>query len=237
MGKEEPGKAKRARITIIKNGPYQVDGPLPLRTGVIKCNEQGQALGWEYGDLIPTGESYTLCRCGKSSKAPFCDGVHSEHGFTGDETTKRESYIEGCDIVDGPNLILSDNYRLCAGARFCDSYGGTWKLAQQSDNPKAREIAIKQAGDCPAGRLVVYDKDTLEPIEPEFKKEIVLVEDPSTGSSGPLWVKAGVEIVSSDGHVYETRNRVTLCRCGRSSNMPFCDGSHINSCDKEHKGK
>ena len=237
MGKKESEKPRQARITIVQNGPYQVDGHLPLRTGVIRSNENGQALGWEYGDPIPTKESYALCRCGRSSKAPFCDGQHSKHGFIGQETAKRESYIEGCDVVEGPGLVLTDNYRLCAGARFCDSYGGTWKLAQQSDNPKAREIAIRQAGDCPGGRLVVYDNETLEPIEPHFKKEIVLVEDPASGSSGPLWVKAGVEIVSSDGHVYETRNRVTLCRCGRSNNMPFCDGSHINRHNKEQKEK
>ena len=29
-----------------------------------------------------------------------------------------------------------------------------------------------------------------------------------------------------DGKNYEVRNRVTLCRCGRSNNKPFCDGSH-----------
>jgi CDGSH-type Zn-finger protein len=29
-----------------------------------------------------------------------------------------------------------------------------------------------------------------------------------------------------DGFVYEVRNRVTLCRCGGSKIMPFCDGTH-----------
>jgi CDGSH-type Zn-finger protein len=33
-------------------------------------------------------------------------------------------------------------------------------------------------------------------------------------------------VILSDGTVLETRNRVTLCRCGESSNKPLCDGSH-----------
>lgn len=43
---------------------------------------------------------------------------------------------------------------------------------------------------------------------------------------GPLWVRGGIPVESSDGATYEVRNRVTLCRCGRSSNKPFCDGTH-----------
>ena len=29
----------------------------------------------------------------------------------------------------------------------------------------------------------------------------------------------------ADGKVYETDGRVKLCRCGGSSNKPFCDGT------------
>jgi CDGSH-type Zn-finger protein len=43
---------------------------------------------------------------------------------------------------------------------------------------------------------------------------------------GPLWVRGGVRITGSDGRDYEVRNRATLCRCGASSNKPFCDGTH-----------
>jgi putative NADH-flavin reductase len=45
-----------------------------------------------------------------------------------------------------------------------------------------------------------------------------------------LWVGGAggleVPVVSADGETYEVRNRMTLCRCGRSANKPFCDGSH-----------
>jgi len=43
---------------------------------------------------------------------------------------------------------------------------------------------------------------------------------------GPLHVSGNLEIVSGTGR---TINRVTetwLCRCGRSKNKPYCDGSH-----------
>jgi CDGSH-type Zn-finger protein len=37
----------------------------------------------------------------------------------------------------------------------------------------------------------------------------------------------GRYIVSGgDGYVYESRARMTLCRCGNSQNKPFCDGTH-----------
>lgn len=92
-----------------------------------------------------------------------------------------------------------------------------------------RAIAIEEACNCPSGRLVAWKKSDNQPIEPEFEPSISLVEDPVHHVSGPLWVKGGVPVVSHDGTPYEIRNRVTLCRCGRSGNKPFCDGTHIKA--------
>ena len=80
----------------------------------------------------------------------------------------------------------------------------------------------------PSGRLVVHDKKTRQSIEEPLEPSIGLVEDTALGCSGPLWVRGGITIESSDGKLYETRNRVTLCRCGASDNKPFCNGSHAN---------
>ena len=77
------------------------------------------------------------------------------------------------------------------------------------------------AADCNSGRLVIWDKKTGEPLEPAFEKSIGLVEGPIKGISGPLWVRGGIPVISADGFVYEIRNRVTLCRCGKSGNKPF----------------
>ncbi|NMC27394.1 MAG: iron-binding protein, partial [Syntrophomonadaceae bacterium] len=102
-----------------------------------------------------------------------------------------------------------------------------WKLTKRSDDPEARATAIEEAGNCPSGRLVVWNKATGEPIEPVLAPSIVVIEDPGARVSGPLWVRGGIPVESSDGSEYEVRNRVTLCRCGRSENKPFCDATHI----------
>jgi len=44
---------------------------------------------------------------------------------------------------------------------------------------------------------------------------------------GPLWCAGGIPIEAEDGTPYEIRNRVTLCRCGKSLNKPFCDSRHL----------
>jgi uncharacterized Fe-S cluster protein YjdI/CDGSH-type Zn-finger protein len=43
---------------------------------------------------------------------------------------------------------------------------------------------------------------------------------------GPLHVRGRVRLVSADGSVIVEDTRLTLCRCGRSNNKPFCDDSH-----------
>lgn len=50
----------------------------------------------------------------------------------------------------------------------------------------------------------------------------------TVNSNGSLRVEGDFEIVDMDGNAYGLQGRevVSLCRCGRSTNKPFCDGSH-----------
>jgi uncharacterized Fe-S cluster protein YjdI len=43
---------------------------------------------------------------------------------------------------------------------------------------------------------------------------------------GPLAVEGPVRIEMARGEVIEVTDRAFLCRCGGSSNKPFCDGTH-----------
>jgi vacuolar-type H+-ATPase subunit E/Vma4 len=100
----------------------------------------------------------------------------------------------------------------------------------KSDDPECKKTAIQQACDCASGRLVAYEKESGKPIEQKFERSIGLIEEvPEEKLSGPIWIRGGVTLEGSDGKMYEVRNRMALCRCGKSRNKPFCDGSHIRA--------
>jgi len=44
--------------------------------------------------------------------------------------------------------------------------------------------------------------------------------------NGPYIVTGTFELVDANGETFETRKAISLCRCGHSSNKPFCDGTH-----------
>jgi len=215
------------RIRVRKNGPYIVSGGIPLIKKEIRNDAEGYCSSWHEVETYPLQEQYALCRCGHSKNKPYCDGTHTDIHFDGTETADDLPYLGRAEKINGPTLSLTDVEDICVHARFCMRAGGIWNLTRQSGNPEARDIAIEEAGNCPSGRLVVWDKETGKPLEPEFEKSIVVVEYPPLTEHGPLWVRGGIPVESSDGHVYEIRNRMTLCRCGKSFNKPFCDGSHI----------
>lgn len=217
-------------VKVTKDGPYVVTGGLPVAKDVIVTDDAGNSVGWRTAESYPVKPSYALCRCGLSKAKPFCDGTHAKAGFDGTETASHDKYNEQAERIEGPGLVLSDAIGLCAIARFCHNKdGNVWALTRDSGDSKSRDAAIRQACDCPSGRLVASDARTGKPIEPELEPSISIIEDPKLGVSGPIWLKGGVRVESADGTAYETRNRVTLCRCGQSKNKPFCDGCHVDA--------
>ena len=50
----------------------------------------------------------------------------------------------------------------------------------------------------------------------------------TVNNNGSLRVEGDFEIVDAEGRPFGLagRTRVTLCRCGHSSNKPFCDSAH-----------
>jgi len=214
------------RITVTKDGPYMLTGDAPIAEQHIVTNAEGESLEWREGKHFEHETPVALCRCGHSSTKPFCNGTHKKIGFDGTETASREPYAEQATTIEGPTMDLKDAESLCAFARFCDPKGQVWNLIERTDHAEARKLVEHEAGYCPSGRLVAVDRKSGRELEPHHEPSIGLVVDTAKRVDGPLWVRGGIPVVSADGGAYEVRNRVTLCRCGRSSNKPFCDGSH-----------
>jgi CDGSH-type Zn-finger protein len=216
------------KVKILTDGPYVVTGGVSLAKERAALGKEGEPEFWKKDKDYPKQKEYHLCRCGKSKDKPFCDNYsHTSTGFDGTETASMKKFEEQASWIRGPGIDLADVPELCASARFCHLAGGTWTNARNSGDSKAKQIAQQTAWNCPAGRLVVYDKKTGKAIEPKLAQSISLIEDTPAKVSGPIWLKGGIELESADGKKYETRNRVTICRCGKSKNKPFCDGAHM----------
>lgn len=220
-------------ITVTENGPYIVRGDIPLREAIIARGEGGYV--WKIVREIPHAQVFTLCRCGRSTDAPFCDGG-SHRRFKGREKADRRPFSERCDRFEGPGLVLEDDRR-CSMSRFCHRDAGTpWKLLPGSDDPGTKDEIILGSIGCPSGRIVLRDSEG-NIIDRPAEPEIWIIQDPGKGVSGGLFVMGGVRIVGSDGFEYERRERAVLCRCGASDDMPFCDSSHINRMYRDDRNR
>ena len=69
-------------ITPRLNGPYRVEGPIRL------VDVDGNVRETTSGPVF-------LCRCGGSTRKPFCDGTHSRIGFDAATRAVREAVEQG----------------------------------------------------------------------------------------------------------------------------------------------
>jgi CDGSH-type Zn-finger protein len=104
---------------------------------------------------------------------------------------------------EGAEIEAGDPYALC-------------RCGNSSTKPFADESACSEDRATPANvlvpRPVSWDMPASSPM-------IAIKPD------GPLRVR-GVELSGPDGRAFEPAERYSLCRCGRSNTMPFCDGTH-----------
>lgn len=80
---------------------------------------------------------------------------------------------------------------------------------------------IGRVNNCPSGALsFYYDEAVDKPVETIVES---IVE---AAPNGPLLVYGNITVKHSNGSL-EHKNKVTaFCRCGASSNKPYCDGTH-----------
>lgn len=161
--------------------------------------------------------------------------------MTGDEIIKRRESIAD-DIVkeySTRDLIVYWKPKICAHPGFC------WKRLPQVFNPARRPWIDMQAASpeeiietidiCPTGALM-YDLPEGSRVEPvlargpgwvRFKKEEPAITRIKVVHNGPLMVEGSSEIYDARGSLIKKYHQFAFCRCGLSSNKPFCDGEHF----------
>lgn len=115
---------------------------------------------------------------------------------------------------------------------LCIHSGNCFRGLGEVFNPQVRpwvnpmgastERIIDQVKKCPSGALSYYmNNDSPEGVVKVEAETIV-----ETITNGPLMVYGNVTVKDSSGNLTKKNNATAFCRCGGSSNKPYCDGTH-----------
>ncbi|MFQ6550912.1 CDGSH iron-sulfur domain-containing protein [Aestuariibius insulae] len=188
------------------------DGPILVHnaTGMIGTD----------GKPVEIKETMSLCRCGRSSTKPFCDGTHRKTGFKS-RTENEPSGKDKLRSYEGSDQTVLYNARLCSHAAQCVKLApeafttgeAPWIKPDKAEDTKLP--AVIRA--CPSGALQMEDQGHLIP-----DRVTVHVE-----KDGPYWI-TGAWIDAPLDAKGATKDKYVLCRCGLSGMKPFCDGTHHN---------
>ncbi len=208
-------KEVKPSIKVSNNGPYIAKNVKTLRNSK--------------GVFIDTKPVITLCRCGGSSKMPFCDGTHAKNGFSGENEKgpvagRVETYI-------GKDITIHRNKDMCCHVGHCvRNLPSVFKKGQDPwadpDAVDPEEIA-QLIRKCPSGALSYTINGELHK-DYSRESEIFVLKD------GPYNV-TGIRLDDPDGSEPVTHDHYSLCRCGASRNKPFCDGTHSDVEFKDEK--
>ena len=81
---------------------------------------------------------------------------------------------------------------------------------------------------CPSGAL------TYERLDGEQGEQSAVPTTVVPWPNGPLLVRGAIEVSDRHGDIFTSAPRAALCRCGSSSNQPFCDLSHRDEGFKDY---
>jgi len=217
-------------VEVTENGPYILHGKPKIVQQFIVPNQQGISINYQEGEEFEAKDATYICRCGLSQHKPYCDGSHKKATENGVDLTEKATFnpeLLTAEVIEGPVVSLTDDEKLCAFARFCDNGKRIWNQVQDSTQNSV-DLSVEMAHHCPSGRLIVWDENN-QPIEDDNTSASVgIIEDVANDLSGPYALWGGIPLKSANGEYYEVRNRQTICRCGQSSNKPFCDGTHAS---------
>src|ERR1700730_9241543 len=203
------------RIVMIRNGPYLLDGSIPVVDPL--------------GVPVAANAPVRLCRCGQSQTKPFCDNSHVERSFTDDKNPRRVT--DKLDVHEGQQAYVFDNRGTCAHSGFCtDRLSSVFHLGKEpfvSPSGARLDDLVNAVRKCPSGALGIGIDAVRDPNLSDTKRppQIEVTRD------GPYRVTGNVSLVDENGVLIPQNEgasleHFSLCRCGSSLNKPFCSGMH-----------
>jgi CDGSH-type Zn-finger protein/truncated hemoglobin YjbI len=181
------------------------------------------------GEDLPLTPQMALCRCGQSSRKPYCDGSHAQSSFSGMKDPRRVS--DKRDDYKGQQVEIFDNRGICAHSGFCtDRLASVFHVGREPfvtpSGGRLDEI-IQAVRACPSGALsfAMDGVETRRQIDQNRPASIQVSKD------GPYRITGAIRLVDDHGSNIPTAEgaspeHFSLCRCGHSQNKPFCSGMH-----------
>lgn len=116
--------------------------------------------------------------------------------------------------------------KVCIHSTLC------WKGLGEVFNPHNRpwinmqgattSAIIEQVNKCPSGALSYFMNNEMQAEDVTAKAETII----EVSKNGPLLVYGSVTLKDAEGNEVHKNKVTAFCRCGASSNKPFCDGTH-----------
>lgn len=128
---------------------------------------------------------------------------------------------------ENDELKITWDQKKCIHAKECihgspSVFDITQKPWINPDNTSSLDELRRTIQACPSGALQYHLKNSDEVEQPSLKNTISIKEN------GPFYVNGDIQILNGDEEIIAKETRAALCRCGASSNKPFCDNSHLN---------
>ena len=133
---------------------------------------------------------------------------------------------------DGAEADVRWDERLCIHIGECGRANNELFVGGRQPWCRPDQVSPQEVADvvsrCPTGALT-YDRKDGGPGESADAENVVTVM-----YNGPLYVRGDLEIDGAADDVSGVRFRAALCRCGQSTNKPFCDNSHEKAGFKDY---